>query len=192
MLFRSKFLTTQKIPQSFATMEYFGVNAFKFTNKEGRVNYVRYQFVPEEGEHLYSQEEVNKLGPDYLMSDVKNRLGKKPIRFKYYAQVADKGDKLDDPSIAWPDSRRRILLGTIEINKVSSNTPEEDRALAFSPNNIPTGIEAADPMINFRSAAYPISVAERNAPSLSDVHQKKDSKKLTSQKENQDELDKHN
>jgi catalase len=32
---------------------------------------------------------------------------------------------------------------------------------AFAPNNVPPGIEPVDPMIEVRSAAYPISFGER-------------------------------
>ncbi len=41
------FLTTQKLPASYATIAYFGMNAFKFTNRRGVAHFVRYQFVSE-------------------------------------------------------------------------------------------------------------------------------------------------
>ena len=78
-----------------------------------------------------------------------------------YAQVAEDGDKIEDPSIAWPASRKLVFLGTIEIKNMASNTVAADKALFFIPNNVPAGITPADPMINFRSQAYPISVKER-------------------------------
>ena len=73
----------------------------------------------------------------------------------------DQGDKIDDPSIAWPDSRKKVLLGVIEIRHLAAGTVQEDKALFFIPNNIPDGVETADPMLDFRSKAYPISVKER-------------------------------
>ena len=155
------FLTTQKTPASYATISYFGVNTFRFTNKKGVAHYVRYQFVPEDGEELLSPEQTKQSGPEYLQTEIKARIAHHAIRFKMYAQVAEEGDKTEDPSIAWPDSRRLIFLGIIEIRKLAANTPEEDKALSFSPNNIPDGIETADPMLDFRARAYPISVKER-------------------------------
>ena len=45
------FLTTQKpAPVSYATVPYFGVNAFSFTNAAGHRSNVRYRFVPLVGE----------------------------------------------------------------------------------------------------------------------------------------------
>jgi catalase len=155
------FLTTQKIPASYATISYFGVNAFKFTNKKGVSHYIRYQFIPVEGEELLTPEESAPKSPDYLVDEIQVRVANHPFKYKMYAEIAEEGDKIDDPSIAWPAGRKKILLGVIEIKHASSNTAQEDKALSFSPNNIPDGIETADPMLDFRSKAYPISVKGR-------------------------------
>lgn len=156
------FLTTQKpAPVSYATINYFGVNSFKFTNKEGESQFIRYQFLPEEGEHFLTEEQVAEADPDYLQKEIAERVAKQSIKYKLFAQVAEPGDKIEDPSIAWPDSRKLVLLGTIEIQKMTPNTTSEDKALSFNPGNIPTGIATADPMLDLRSKAYPISVKER-------------------------------
>lgn len=156
------FLTTQNpAPVSYGTTSYFGVNAFKFTNGKGESHFIRYQFITEEGGHYLTAEETAKANPDYLQKEIPIRVAKKSIKFKMYAQVAEEGDKIEDPSIAWPTSRKLVLLGTIEIKNMAPNTVAEDKALFFIPNNVPAGIAPADPMINFRSKAYPISVKER-------------------------------
>jgi catalase len=155
------FLTTQHTPVSYGSINYFGVNSFKFMNSKGASQYVRYQFVPEKGEELLTPEQIAKVDPDYLAKEIRERVAKHPIRYKIYVELAENGDKIEDPSIAWPNERKKVLLGVIEIQKVSSNTPEEDKNLSFSPNNIPNGIETADPMLNFRGKTYPISVKER-------------------------------
>ena len=155
------FLTTQKLPASYATVGYFGVNAFKFTNAGGAVHFIRYQFLPVAGEQLLSKAEFAKAGNDYLQIEIKERIAKHPIRFQLVAQLAEAGDKLEDPSIAWPATRKKVSLGMIEIQRLAPNTPEQDKALSFSPTRIPDGIETADPMLDFRAKAYPISVKGR-------------------------------
>ncbi|HEX4338293.1 MAG TPA: catalase family peroxidase [Polyangiaceae bacterium] len=155
------FLTTQKLPASYATVDYFGVNAFKFTNASGAAHFVRYQFLPVGGEQLLSNAEFTKAGPDYLQTEIKRRIARGPIRFQLVAQLAEAGDKFEDPSIAWPATREKVPLGMIEIRHLAANTPEQDKALSFSPNRIPDGIETADPMLDFRARAYPISVKGR-------------------------------
>jgi catalase len=155
------FLTTQKTPASYATLEYFGVNSFQMTNAGGGSKLVRYQFLPEGGAVAITADEASKRGPLYLQEEIKERIARKPFKFKVYAQVAEPTDRTADPSIAWPDSRTKVLLGTITITALGANTPEQDKALAYSPNNLVDGIKTADPMLDFRSKAYPVSVQHR-------------------------------
>jgi catalase len=54
-----------------------------------------------------------------------------------------------------------VALGRLTVERLASNTPEQDRALAFSPTKLVDGITPADPMVTFRAHAYPISVTER-------------------------------
>ena len=155
------FLTTQHTPASFGAINYFGANSFQFTNARGESHFIRYQFVPEAGEELLTPAQIKAKGPDYLQEEIKQRIARHTIRYKMYAQLAEKGDKIDDPSIPWPTTRKRVLLGVVEIRRLAANTVQQDKGLFFIPNNIPDGIRTADPMLDFRSRAYPISVKER-------------------------------
>jgi catalase len=82
------------------------------------------------------------------------------VKFKLLLQLAEEGDKIDDPSIAWPDTRKKVELGTISITKTTMESHTSDKLL-FLPGTVVPGIEAADPMIGVRSAAYPISFVRR-------------------------------
>ncbi|RKR08953.1 catalase [Flavobacterium sp. 90] len=156
------FLTTQKpATTSFGTISYYGVNSYKFTNVKGESKFIRYQFIPEDGEQFLNKEQIAKSSPDYLYDEIKNHLKNKPVKFKLYAQIAKTEDNIANPSIAWPETRERILLGTITITKIGKNTPDADKQLHFIPNNVTEGIETADPMLEDRSKAYPISIKER-------------------------------
>jgi catalase len=98
---------------------------------------------------------------DYLQSEIVQRVAHAPVKFRLLLQVAQSGDKLDDPSIAWPNTRRTIELGTISITRAVADNDAAQRRLLFLPNALPDGIEVEDPMINARSAAYPVSFARR-------------------------------
>jgi catalase len=76
-------------------------------------------------------------------------------------QVAAQDDKLDDPSITWPDSRKKIELGTITITKIVPDSEAAEKKLLFMPGMLVPGVEAADPMIADRSAAYLVSSSRR-------------------------------
>ena len=97
--------------------------------------------------------------PDYLSTEIRHRVQQMPVKFKMVLQVAESGDKLDDPSIAWPDGRRVVELGTLSIARAMS--ADAEKTLLFMPNALTAGIEVEDPMINVRSAAYPVSFERR-------------------------------
>jgi catalase len=66
----------------------------------------------------------------------------------------------DDPSIAWPEGRELVKLGTVVIVRLVPEPVKADKALLFLPGRLPAGIEIAHPMIAMRTAAYPISFDE--------------------------------
>lgn len=156
------FLTSQSpAAESWATTPYYGVNSFQFTNAAGEVAYVRYRFVPEAGEHYLTTDALASKGPNYLSEEIAARVLKSAIHFTWYAQIAARDDEIENPSIAWPETRKLVKLGTITIERASANTELADQSLNFLPGSTPPGIAPADPMLTIRNAAYPISLAER-------------------------------
>ena len=155
------FLTTQKpAPVSYATLSYYGVNAFAFIDAHGQRHLVRYRFVPKAGEQTLDAAALRERGPSYLQQEIAARVAAAPIAFDWYAQIGEPGDVADDPSLAWPESRRLVKLGSVTITRLDSDA-RTDKALLYLPGRMPPGIEAVDPMIAMRNAAYPISFAER-------------------------------
>ena len=148
-------------PESYATLTYFGVNTLKFTNAKGDATFGRYQLQPMAGEHFLTKEQLATMGPDYLTTEIIQRVRRGPVNFKLLLQLAAQGDKIDDPSIAWPNSRKKVVLGTIAITKAVADSQTAEKSLLFMPGTLIAGIEAADPMIAARSAAYTISAARR-------------------------------
>jgi catalase len=156
------FLTTQKpAPVSFATLSYFGVNSFKWTNRQDHFAYVRYRFIPVLGDEVLTAEQIAQQGPNYLREELPRRLAKGPVTYEWYAQIAGAGDAIDDPSVAWPENRALIKLGQIRIEAIIEDQARFDKQTLFLPANVPAGIEPADPMIAIRQGAYPISFRAR-------------------------------
>jgi catalase len=157
------FLETQQPPPvSYGSVTYYGVNTFKFTNAQGAVRYGRYRIVPEAGNHFLSADMIHSAAPGYLAEEIRQRVAHGPIRFHMLVQLAQTGDKLDDPSTAWPETRKTIDVGLIEITAAVSDSDAAERQLIFLPAALPAGIEPADPMIEARSEAYPVSYARRH------------------------------
>jgi catalase len=158
------FLTSQtQLPQSWATTSFYSVNAVQFTDAQGRNRFVRYQFIPEAGEHSLTPGEETTKSPDYLSEELTARVAANPVQFTWYAQIAESFDVIDDPATPWPDDRQRVPLGDIVIDQVGPNSPEADRSLAFMPGTLLPGIAIADPMLDIRNASYPYSFQERNS-----------------------------
>ncbi len=157
-----QFLTSQKpAPVSYATLSYFGVNSFAFINAGGKRAFVRYRFVPVVGEQFLDAEAIAKKSPDYLIDEIGSRVAGNPAKFVWYAQVSASADAIADPSVAWPESRRLVKLGTVTLTRLVANQSATDKTLMFLPANVTAGIEPADPMIAVRSATYPISFSAR-------------------------------
>jgi catalase len=156
------FFTTQQAPPvSYATLSYFGVNAFRFTNSQGVHSHVRYRFVPRFGEQYLDAASVRAKSPDYLSEEMRERCAREPILFDWMVQVAGPGDVIDDPSVSWPQTRALHVLGSISLTQVVSDMAEADRKTLFLPANLPHGIAAADPMSELCNAAYPLSYRHR-------------------------------
>ncbi|MFY9200499.1 MAG: catalase family peroxidase [Methanosarcina flavescens] len=156
------FLESQQPPPvSYATLSYFGVNSFKFTNAQGETSIGRYQIVPQTGNQFLSEEEIARASPNYLADEIRQRVADSPIRFNFRVQLPEPEDKIDNPSIAWPDTRKTIEIGVIEIMEAVHDSAAVERDLLFLPSQLPAGIEPADPML-YRSPAYVISYKRRN------------------------------
>ena len=67
-----------------------------------------------------------------LTTEIRERVRRGPIKFKLVVQMAERDDKLDDPSIAWPDSRKKVELGTITITKAVADSQTAEKKLDSS------------------------------------------------------------
>lgn len=64
---------------------------------------------------------LKRAAPDYLTTQARLRVEKGPLKFNRLLQVAEPGDTLDDPSIAWPDTRKLLELGTLTVTTAMMN-----------------------------------------------------------------------
>ena len=158
-----KFVTTPRpAPESFGTLAFYGVNAFKFTNAKGESRYVRYQILPLDGERSLSGDAAAKAAPNYLMEELPQRVGKGAVKFRLLAQLANDGDKVDDATAVWPATNRVVELGTMSLNQVVADQAAAQKAILYNPVSLPAGIEpSADPVLAARFPAYAVSYGQR-------------------------------
>jgi catalase len=158
-----KFVSTPRPPpQSFGTLAFYGVNAFKFTSAKGVTTFARYQILPVAGEHAVTAAEAARADPNYLMDELPKRIAAGPVKFKLLAQIAREGDSTNDPTAVWPADRQLVELGTISLTATESEQVKEQKALLYNPLLLPAGIEpSADPVLLARPPAYAVSFAQR-------------------------------
>jgi catalase len=154
--------TSKPSPVSFAKEAYFGVTALRFINRDGVAGYGRFRVTPAAGiEHL-SEAAAKARDANYLFDELTERLAHGAIRFQIQVQVAEEADVVDDATIHWPESRRLIPFGTIELTERVPDSETQQRYIIFDPIPRVDGIEAsADPLLELRAAVYLLSGRRR-------------------------------
>ena len=151
-------------PVSLATQSYFPVTAYAFTNAAGDKSFGRYRIFPEAGNSFLSDDAVARLSPNYHFDEILDRVAKGPVRFQIIVQVAAPDDVTDNVTVHWPESRRLVEFGTIEITKPVPDNLAEQKQIIFDPIPRVDGIEpSADPLLELRAAIYLLSGRRRRA-----------------------------
>lgn len=152
------------VPVSYATDGYYGVDAFRFINAAAVGRFGRYRIEPVAGAHYLDTAQTAALKPDYLRDELPQRLASGPVAFRLFVQLAEPGDVVTDPTVAWPADRPQVLLGTLSLTAIVPPADPVTRTLFFSPMNLVPGIAASDdPLLAARTRSYAISYRRRLA-----------------------------
>lgn len=164
------FLAAPKpFPKSFAHEQFYGLNAYKFTNGEGKVTAGRYQIRPVAGLETLDAETVKGQSSEFLYDGVRQQLSDGEIKYDIVLQLAGPGDNVDDNTAHWPDSNPVVTLGTVTLDSLykgddAAGAAAEQKYLIFDPVPRVQGIEPSqDPLIGLRADVYLISGKERRA-----------------------------
>jgi catalase len=147
-------------PESYATVTYNSIHAFRWTAPDGTVRFVRYRFEPEAGDKSLPGEEAKSRGRDYLQEEIAAR---DSTPFRMIAVIADEGDDVNDPTVAWPEEREQVELGRLELSGLDTEREKAGDILVFDPTRVTDGIELSDDeILRFRPRAYSASVTRRS------------------------------
>ncbi|OBG25451.1 catalase family peroxidase [Mycobacterium sp. E3198] len=145
-----------KVPASYATIEYHGLHAFRWIAADGNARFVRYHWVP-----AAAGDAVQGNGPDFLSDELNARLAGGPVRFDLRVQIAGPDDSTVDPSAPWR-STQTVTAGTLEITGRDTERERGGDIVVFDPMRVTDGIDPSDdPVLRFRSLAYSASVKLR-------------------------------
>jgi catalase len=159
---QAAWLNARPVPQSFATVNYWGVHAYTLTNAKGEAKVMKFKAVPAAGEQGLAEEELKSKPDSFYADELKERLGKGPAAFDLVAILGEQGDPTDDATDMWPEeSRKTVKLGTIRVTSIEPDATCD--ADTFDPTRLPKGIAGSekDPLFAIRSPAYAVSLSRR-------------------------------
>ncbi len=147
---------------SWANTTYNGVNSFRFIAADGSEHFVRWSLRPQAPFVEMTAEQRAQAGLDYLADEFQQRLAQGHVRWDMWVTVADAGDPVDDPSQVWPEQRRQVKVGTLDLTSMQPQADGACRDINYDPLILPKGIKGSnDPILAARSAVYSQSFNRR-------------------------------
>jgi catalase len=142
---------------------FYSVHTFKFIDAQGAEHLVKWRFVPRDGTKEMTAEEIKAAPHDFLEKNLIERTSKAPAVWDMVVYVGEPGDPQDNPTLAWPETRKHFTAGTLSITQA---TPQQKGAacepINFDPLVMADGIAPTnDPILLFRSPAYGVSFGKR-------------------------------
>ncbi|WP_301108054.1 catalase [Sporosarcina sp.] len=139
--------------KNFETLHYYAIHTYYLVNEKRQRQAVRFEWQP------LPSNASNSGGTNTENALLQKVEAGDPIRFRLLIQLADQGDTVDNPTIAWPSDRRKIEAGVLTLTSLCADNAEE---LVFDPTVTISGLECSeDPVLLFRSAAYEESARRR-------------------------------
>jgi catalase len=158
-------LAVLKAPSSpsFAHSTFFGLTAYFLVDGAGERRAFRYRWLPVDDAVGLSAEQEREYPPQYLLSEIENRVAAAPVAWTLVFQMAAPGDVTDDVTKQWPPDREDVVAGTLVLDRLYEDPAELD-GLVFDPTKVTPGLELSnDPLLRFRSEAYTESHRRRTS-----------------------------
>jgi catalase len=142
---------------------FFSIHTFKFIDAKGTEHPVRWRFVPRDGTKEMTAAEMQAAPHDFLERNLIERTRKGPAVWDMLVYVGEPGDPQDNPTLAWPETRRHFTAGSLTITQATpQHKGEACEPINFNPLIMADGIAPTnDPVLLFRSPAYAVSYAKR-------------------------------
>jgi catalase len=155
---------THPFVDSYGTLSYHGLHALGFDRADGTTVWGRTHLVPEAQGVPLTAEEAAAAPNEFLRDELAIRFAAGPVRFTLEVEVAETGDPLDDPTAAWPNTRRRITLGRLDVEGFTDERERDGDILVFDPTRVGSGVHLSDdPILRARPGAYAVSVDRRTS-----------------------------
>ena len=157
-----EWLAKSPVPASYATVNYWGTNAFEFTTASGKKQFGKWVFEPARGQEGLSDEQLKAMPDDFLNDELRKRVSTGSVAFDFKIQLAQAGDNVNDATVPLPADRKTVTVGRLVIDKVEAGAGGSCEKVTFNPLVLPKGIApSADPVLLARPASYAVSLGRR-------------------------------
>jgi catalase len=147
---------------SYFQSTYYSIHTFQFVDAKGIAHPVKWRFVPRDGVKELTAAQIASAPHDFLETTLIERAHKGNLLWDMLVYVGEPGDPLDNPSLAWPESRRHFVAGTLKILDAMPQHGAACENVNFDPLVLADGIAPTnDPVLLFRSPAYAVSFGKR-------------------------------
>jgi catalase len=152
----------QAVPMSWARVKYHAVHTFVVIDPAGVRSHVRFAWQPVAG--VCPLDDPLTAATDFLTTEMSQRLQVAPARFELKMTIGEDGDAFDDPTIAWPVTRRVVMMGSLYLDHIAEDQELQCERLSYNPMRLTTGIEASDDeILRARGEVYALAADERGA-----------------------------
>jgi catalase len=156
-----KAIKNRAISSGFGNTTFHSLNAFRFINSAGVATPVRWTLLPEQPFEAASAAPELKGKNDLFLALIA-QIQRQPMRWHLVITVGQPGDPTDDASIAWPEGRETVDVGSLILDRAESDATSAATDLNFDPLALPAGIAPSDdPLLSARSAVYSQSFTRR-------------------------------
>ncbi|MBL8834423.1 MAG: catalase [Rhodospirillales bacterium] len=161
---QGRYLAGKPVPGSWVGVSYWGIHGYTLTNAAGVTRLVKFKMVPVGGEVGLTDDEARGKPADFLVDDMKARIGASTAAFDMIVVFGRPGDEATNATQQWPDEDQRptTRLGRLAITALEKNETCDERI--FDPLNLADGVAGPtnDPLFTARQPAYAASFGQRN------------------------------
>jgi catalase len=138
------------------------LNAFRFIDAAGTSIPVRWSLAPVQPFVAATSAATAPTDKNYMFDALIANILQHPLQWHLIVTIGQPGDRTNDATVAWPDGREQMNMGTITLDHVESEETSPARDINFDPLVLPSGMAPSDdPLLSARSAIYSQSFTRR-------------------------------
>ncbi len=138
------------------------LNAFWFIDAAGKSIPVRWTLAPVQPFAAAGATATAQTDKNYMFDELIASIMHHPLQWHLIVTIGQPGDPTNDATVAWPDGREQVDVGTLTLDHIESEETSPARDINFDPLVLPSGMAPSDdPLLSARSAIYSQSFTRR-------------------------------